>query len=701
MAIHKGVTHGTSFAIGWLGAVTASVWGCGGNVDHGGATGGRDGDGGATVAASNGGNHNATSSNTGGTRAIVSTAYAGPIETDKLDLLLMIDNSLAMGDKQVVLANALPQLLTRLTNPDCISDDGTPANTNPPLPTDACPDGFRREFAPVQDIHIGVVTSSLGDFGGDVCPETPAESTTAGFPDQNDHGWLLGALPRIQGATGVTSDFLAWTKTYSDAYASAITNKTEQFRDFVNATGEIGCGFEMQLESWYRFLVDPTPPMDVSQKEYGGFVVRGKVDQTILRLRKSFLRSDSLVAVVMLTDENDCSLKDSDAFSWVPATSSNNFRMWRASSACALDPNDECCFSCMAVGVDATIPQKCLDADPSCRQDTSAKLSYQDDPTGLRCLHMKQRFGFDFLFPITRYANALTKTVICPEQTYGDLDCACTAAKTKGVECEPGEPVTNPLYDNLDPSVKPTGTDRADPRAVFFAGIVGVPWQDLAEGATLADGTTLNYKRASQLDWNLFAPVDDVTPPTDPLMIESTTPRKGTHPITGEALAQPNTTRDANRINGHEWNPTAGDLQFACIFSLEQPLTGSSTNGTHVCIQEDFCANASEPAKCARQFVGCPCRSAIDPASYAENSPLCQQSDGAYTSTQTRAKANPSIRELQAIRAFYEQSGNNDNAIVASVCPKDLTYTNRNTRGYGYNPAVSALVKQLVLRLKQ
>jgi hypothetical protein len=58
---------------GWLGAVTASVRGCGGNVAHGGATGGRDGDGDATVAAANGGNLNATSTNTGGTGAIVST----------------------------------------------------------------------------------------------------------------------------------------------------------------------------------------------------------------------------------------------------------------------------------------------------------------------------------------------------------------------------------------------------------------------------------------------------------------------------------------------------------------------------------------------------------------------------------------------------------------------------------------------------
>jgi hypothetical protein len=27
----------------------------------------------------------------------------------------------------------------------------------------------------------------------------------------------------------------------------------------VVGAGQIGCGYEAQLESWYRFLVDPTP----------------------------------------------------------------------------------------------------------------------------------------------------------------------------------------------------------------------------------------------------------------------------------------------------------------------------------------------------------------------------------------------------------------------------------------------------------
>lgn len=625
---------------------------------------------------------------------------------DKIDILFQIDNSLSMGDKQAVLSAAVPQLLRRLTNPDCVSEDGATRDSTATDPLADCAAGLQREFAPVKDIHIGVVTSSLGDFGGDVCPESATDSAISGFPDQNDHGWLLGALPRVAGLGLDASGFLSWTKDNASAYGSDIGTKTTEFTNFVRATGEIGCGLEMSMESWYRFLVDPKPPTDVMQAN-GGYVYRGDVDNTVLSLRKAFLRSDSLVAVVMLTDENDCSLKDSRSYSWVPATSGNNFRMWRASNACAANPNDRCCFSCMMVGVDESIPADCKAADPTCKQDNASKMALADDSTGLRCKDMKRRFGFDFLFPITRYSNALTKPKICPDQTYGDLDCDCTAAKAKSkaygyeVACAPGTPVDNPLYANLDPTVLPTGPDREDASAVFFAGIVGVPWQDLATDTSAT--SDLQYKLASQLTWDWFAPKDDVTPPGDPYMIESKDPRTGTHPVTGEALAPPTAARNANSINGHEWNTDNGDLEFACTFSLETPITNASTDATRNCVDvETYCTGITDPEalrKCTRQYVGCSCNKATDPATYTQNSPLCQDATGAYSTTQRSAKAYPGIRELQALRAFHEQTNFSDNAIVASICPKDLTFANQAKPGYGYNPAVAALVDRLKEKL--
>ena len=46
--------------------------------------------------------------------------------------------------------------------------------------------------------------------------------------------------------------------------------------------------------------------------------------------------------------------------------------------------------------------------------------------------------------------------------------------------------------------------------------------------------------------------------------------------------------------------------------------------------------------------------------------PLCQGSGG-YSTTQIRAKAYPGIRELQVLQ------GLNDQAIVASICPANVT----------------------------
>ena len=78
------------------------------------------------------------------------------------------------------------------------------------------------------------------------------------------------------------------------------------FSAMVGGVGILGCGIESQLESWYRFLIQPDP--------YATLVARTAstpagewvgVDTTILQQRHDFLRPDSLVAVIVLTDEND------------------------------------------------------------------------------------------------------------------------------------------------------------------------------------------------------------------------------------------------------------------------------------------------------------------------------------------------------------------------------------------------------------
>src|SRR5512140_1121400 len=78
----------------------------------------------------------------------------------RIDLLLMIDNSTSMADKQQTLAEAVPQLLQQLVQPQCVDDKGKAFD--PPITAtlgaaQPCAQGSP-EFNPVNDIHIGIVT---------------------------------------------------------------------------------------------------------------------------------------------------------------------------------------------------------------------------------------------------------------------------------------------------------------------------------------------------------------------------------------------------------------------------------------------------------------------------------------------------------------------------------------------------------------
>ncbi len=104
---------------------------------------------------------------------------------DKIDLLFMVDNSASMADKQDILRDAVPVLVSRLTSPICV--DGTGMPTGASSVNGVCAGGGSPEFNPIGDIHIGIVSSSLGSHGGTVC--TPPMG-----PHQNDNAHLIGSI---------------------------------------------------------------------------------------------------------------------------------------------------------------------------------------------------------------------------------------------------------------------------------------------------------------------------------------------------------------------------------------------------------------------------------------------------------------------------------------------------------------------------
>jgi hypothetical protein len=566
-------------------------------------------------------------------------------KVDKIDLLFVIDNSSSMADKQAFFANAVPQLVRRLVNPDCVNRDTGERVVGPGADV-ACPAGLVKDFGAIDDIHIGVVTSSLGGHGGDAC----AEGWWAFNPTQDDHAHLLPSVRAgVPDQTGL--GFLAWDPAQKGTPPGTgdLNALSNDFAANVSAAGESGCGYEATLEAWYRFLIDPDPPARVIV-EAGRSRVDG-VDQTVLDQRKAFMRPDSLLAVVMLTDENDCSVVDGGS-GWAVATDVNGtFRMPSATSACASDPNASCCRSCSSSEKSPPAGCAALADDPGCQ---TTRLSAAADPPNLRCFEQKRRFGIDLLYPTSRYVDAL---------------------KSHSIENRAGQTVPNPIFTSTPGS----GVPPRDDDLVFLAGIVGVPWQDLATSDSLTSPTELTYLTAEQLTeadrWiTILGDPENGVPAADPLMHESVAPRTGTNPITGAPLVDPSSTDPrANPINGHEYNPAQGaDLQYACTFELPVPVD---------------CATRPDGA-------ACDCTGSAE-ALAAVNSPLCNPViGGPATTRQHYAKAYPGLRHLEVLRGFGK------NSIVASICPK-VTTGELTDASYGYNPAVAAIIDRLSIELRE
>lgn len=633
-----------------------------------------------------------------------------------IDLLLMIDNSSSMADKQKTLADAVPQLLTQLVQPACVNEEGV-VSGRVELGTGQCPSGGSPEFNPVNNIHIGIVSSSLGDHGGDnLC--TPGKQTsftdpTSGNvilepPDVNDQGHLMGTLqrymdlsPKTSGTERVTIDgtgFLAWGNSTKPAMTGTdLTAATGVFKDMVSATREMGCGLEAQLEGWFRFLIDPVPPRFPITKNDAQQAQRIGSDDDLLAQRRAFLRPDSLVAILMLTDENDCSLRDTDV-GWVATDTRRPIAT--GSVACAQDPNSNCCYSCTTGG-----PKECGEG---CPNGTSAAVDDTAFQANIRCWHQKRRFGYEFMYPVSRYVVGLTKPVLCPDQSFGDMDCDCDYAKSIGAACDPGKrQLPNPLYstivgksnDNQDVQTASEGAmPRTDNSAIFLAGIVGVPWQDIGYLDRTQPGNPLVYIPVTDSAWtgqpsnpdkgpttpvpaqggiwaNIYGDDNANKNPADPHMIESIEKRDG---ITAYDNIE------------HEWNTAYMDLEYACIYPLPE---------ARKCACDP--ANANTYASCKYQNPNDCCDLTFqvngrgDANSAGEfNKPLCN------SNTQVNAKGYPGLREIAVLHDYATQGATQGNSIVASICPQNLTNPDKADPGYGYNPAVAALVNRLKEKLK-
>ena len=196
---------------------------------------------------------------------------------DQVDLLFMVDDSPSMSAKQALLKARFPDLIKVL---DDFAAAGHPA-----------------------DYHIGVVTSDLGATGFSGCSKSKGAKLQA-----------IGAAadPGCKAPTGAS--YIQYNQKTNTNNLPAGQDLPTTFQCMASV-GKEGCGLEHQLEATYRALHDNIPE------------------------NSGFLRTGAILAVVYLTDEDDCSNDNpnSDIFSSPPTGPYGNldsFRCTRFSILC-------------------------------------------------------------------------------------------------------------------------------------------------------------------------------------------------------------------------------------------------------------------------------------------------------------------------------------------------------------------------------
>jgi hypothetical protein len=181
----------------------------------------------------------------------------------------MVDNSNSMSQEQAVLADQIVVMAQELISP-----------TTPNAPA-------------VEDMHIGIVTSDLGTGGYriDTCSNPMAGD--GGVLQNRDHGVVAGCQPSYS-APDCGRGECPWLS-HSTEHPDDDPANDPIWQDFgcIATLGTGGCGFEQQMESSLQALtVQAAPGMP----------------------NEGFLRPDALLAIIYVTDEDDCSAANAEMY---------------------------------------------------------------------------------------------------------------------------------------------------------------------------------------------------------------------------------------------------------------------------------------------------------------------------------------------------------------------------------------------------
>lgn len=213
---------------------------------------------------------------------------------DKVDLLFMVDNSNSMGEEQASLAQELPRMVEILTSGD-FELDGVFDGPN--------------DFEPVRDLNVGVITSDMGVGGHYV--------SSCENADFGDDGRL-----RTQGRTDIAGCDAMYPRFMNYQPGSQTPASFADDVACVARAGLGGCGFEQQLEAILK-AITPTTAQSWTSPDFvpiGTPNAPHGLDKPFFRMTSphgdghndGFLREEAVLAIIPVTDEEDCSAANPD-----------------------------------------------------------------------------------------------------------------------------------------------------------------------------------------------------------------------------------------------------------------------------------------------------------------------------------------------------------------------------------------------------
>jgi hypothetical protein len=183
----------------------------------------------------------------------------GPV---RVDILFVIDNSNSMAEEQTVLSDQMHLMVQELIAP---SAPATP---------------------PVTDLHVGIVSTDMGTMGYRMAS---CDGVGAGDDGVLQNAGRLDGCQESYSAPDCDREACPWLA-HSAAHPDDGTDPADPpiWEDFACAAslGITGCGLEQQLEASLVALTDRA--------------ARGQPNE-------GFLRDDSALVIIYVTDEDDCS----------------------------------------------------------------------------------------------------------------------------------------------------------------------------------------------------------------------------------------------------------------------------------------------------------------------------------------------------------------------------------------------------------